>query len=427
MLKREEIFRDLTPADSEAKHIYRSPQSFHVGSRHNMSFRGALRSDQQIDVLLLTHDSDLRERLEYAFREKNYLILRAIKGSPAEIEDDFASVKLPQLLIVDLNTANISDVEALGRIKKTYLPNVPVIALSSYLDQDVVRSLVKIKIDDWLPKEAFPIEVYKSSERAIRRSEPEFSEQRDATCYSFLPVAGGAGNTTLAILTALILGKKKKNLERTCVVDLNFQDGMIADYLDLEPSFRIDELSNAPGRLDKQLLNVMLSRHQSGLSVLAPPRNPASYVDLSEGLVASVLGLISKNFETVIIDLPKSWYPWTDNVLWGSNMVYVVTPFTVPGLRQARFVADIVQGKLQKDAVVKVLVNRHRETFFNPGLSRKDAEKLLGAKLGGFLPDVGGIVEDAINRGLPLTEVFPASKLEKRLGEVLAGEAVQAS
>ncbi len=394
-------------------------QSFPQNASAEMTIKGTLRSDQQVDVLLLTQDADLRERLLVTFREKNHFALRAIKGRPADTEDELAFVTLPEILVVDLNTANVADVDALERIKRSRFANIPVIVLSSYLDQDVVRSLVRIRIDDWLPKDSTAFEVYKSCERALRTPSLGLREERDAVCYSFFPVAGGCGNTTLAIQTAFLVAEKKRKMDQTCLVDLNFQDGAIADYLDLVPSFKIEELSNTPGRLDRQLLEVMLTRHSSGLAVLATPRVPAKYIEVSEGLIASVLGLLSKSFDNIIIDLPKNWYPWTDNVIWGSNKIFVVSPFTVPGLRHARFVSDAVAAKAPIDTSVSVIVNRFHEPLFSSGLIRKNAERLLSVRLAGFIPESGGSVQEAINRGVPLSEVSPGSKLAKKPAEIV--------
>jgi len=386
-----------------------------------MVVKSSLRSDQQADVLLVTRDPELKEKLVKVFSEKNHFSLRVMNSRIIDFEQLLAGVRFPELLILDLDKASIIDTEALERIKKAQFENVPVVVISNYLDQDTVRSLVRIKVDDWLPSDSSALDVYKACERAIRRPIVE-RPVRDATCYTFYPVSGGCGNTTLAVQAAFLLGKKNKRLEQTCLVDLNFQDGTIADYLDLMPAFKIEELSLAPGRLDRQLLDVMLSRHSSGLAVLATPRMPARYLDISEGMVASILGLLSKSFENVIIDLPKNWYPWTDNVMWGSNKVFIVSAFTVPALRQARFVADAVSGKAPITTDVSVIVNKYQESIFGSGLGRKDAERLLSMRLGGFIPDAGSMVMEAINRGLPISEVSPGSKLEKRLLEIVSVE-----
>ncbi len=379
----------------------------------------SLRSDQLVDVLLVTRDTEIKDKVGEAFKEKNHFSLRTVNARVVQFHDAITEIEKPQLLILDLNTANVIDTEALERIKKSQYADIPIIVISSYLDQDTVRTLVQIKVDDWLPKECTPLDIYKSCERVIRTPAVPKPE-RNAACYTFFPVSGGAGCTTLAIQTAFLLGRKNKQLGSTCLVDLNFQDGAVADYLDLTPAFKIQDLTTAPGRLDRQLLEVMLVRHSSGLAVLAAPRYPARYLEVSEGLVSSVLGLLSKSFDIVIIDLPKIWFPWTDNVIWGSDKVFVVTPFTVPSLRQTRFVADAITAKAPASTQVSVIVNKYREAMFGSGLQRKDAERILGPWLGGFIPESGGIVTEAINRGLPISEVSSGNKLEKRLAEIIA-------
>jgi pilus assembly protein CpaE len=383
-----------------------------------MARQSALRGDQQIDVLLVTEDVELKEALAEGFGEKKHFLLKTIKGKVSDSEKFLGTEPLPGVLLIDLKTAEPEDLAALERIKRGRYADTPIIALSSYLDQEIVRRLVQIKIDDWLPKDSPFIDIYRSCERLNRTPQVE-NRNKDAVCYSFFPAAGGCGNTTLAIQTAFILGRESRQMGSTCLVDLNFQDGSIADYLDIAPAFRIEELANAPGRLDRQLLDVMLTRHSSGLSVLATPRVPAKYFEISEGLIGAVLGLLSRSFDHVVIDLPKNWYPWMDNVIWGSNYVYVVTNFTVPALRHARYVLDAISAKAVNEAKVGVIVNKYRQKLFGAGLKRSDAEQLLRDWLAGFVPDRADLVQEAINRGMPVSEVSRGSKLEKALACIL--------
>jgi pilus assembly protein CpaE len=384
----------------------------------DMTRKSMLRPDQQRDILLVTQDVELTEKLRAGFGEKNHFTFHSLKGTVIEIETLPSAGVLPAVVIIDLKTAHAEDLAALERAKRTRFAKTPIIAITSYLDQDIVRRLVQIKIDDWLPKESAFLDIYKSCER-LARTAVVTQRHREAVCYSFFPAAGGAGNTTLAIQTAFTLAHDKRKPASVCLVDLNFQDGTVADYLDIAPSFKIEELANAPGRLDSQLLEVMLTRHASGISVLATPRLPAKYLEISEGLIGTVLGLLSQSFDYLVIDLPKNWYPWTDNVIWGSNQVYVVTNFTVPALKHARYVVDAIKGKGGGEATVSVIVNKYREKLFGTGLVKKDAETLLRDLLGGFVPDVPDVVQEAINRGLPMSEISPGGKVEKALERII--------
>jgi pilus assembly protein CpaE len=380
--------------------------------------KGTLGANQQRDILLVTQDVELTERLRTGFAEKDQFALRSLKGTVAEIEEFLARGAMPGILIIDLKTALAEDLAALDRVKRTRFAKTPIVAISSYLDQDIVRRLVQIKIDDWLPKDSPFVDLYKSCER-LSRTPINDRREREALCYSFFPASGGAGNTTLAIQTAFSLGGKKGGLSSVCLVDLNFQDGTIADYLDIAPSFKIDELAGAPSRLDSQLMEVMLARHSSGLSVLATPRVPAKYIEISEGMIGTVLGLLSQSFEHVVIDLPKNWYPWTDNVIWGSNHVYIVTNFTVPALKHARYLVDAITSKAVNDPKVSVIVNKYKEKLFGSGLMKRDAEALLRDWLAGFVPDAPDLVQEAINRGLPMSEIRAGGKVEKALERIL--------
>jgi pilus assembly protein CpaE len=406
-----EKFRPATGAPAEAR------VQFGTGP-DDMARQSALRGDQQVEILLISEDVELKEMLAVGFAEKKHFNMRTLRGRVADVEALLATEKLPGILLVDLKAGAPEDLGSLERLKKARFADTPVIAISSYLDQEIVRRLVQIKVDDWLPKDSPFVDIYRSCER-LNRTPPVENRNKDAVCYSFFPAAGGSGNTTLAIQTAFMLGRASRNMENTCLVDLNFQDGSIADYLDVPPAFRIEELANAPGRLDRQLLDVMLTRHSSGLSVLATPRVPAKYFEISEGLIGTVLGLLSRSFDNVVIDLPKNWYPWMDNVIWGSNQVFIVTNFTVPALRHARYMVDAISAKLVEDARISVIVNKYHSKLFGSGLKKSDAEQLLRDWLGGFIPDSPDLVQEAINRGLPISAISRSSKVEKALERIL--------
>jgi pilus assembly protein CpaE len=408
------ITDEVWPAAFKAK----GKQGQAGATQGDMTRKSLLRPDQQRDILLVTQDVELMDRLRAGFGEKDHFSFRSLKGTVTEIEGILSASFTPAIVIIDLKTALAEDLAALERIKRTRFAKTPIIAISSYLDQDIVRRLVQIKIDDWLPKDSAFVDIYKSCER-LSRAPIADTRVQEAICYSFFPAAGGTGNTTLAIQTAFSLTRSKTQPASVCLVDLNFQDGTVADYLDVTPSFKMEELAGAPGRLDSQLLDVMLTRHGSGLSVLAAPRIPAKYLEISEGLIGTVLGLLSQSFDYLVIDLPKNWYPWTDNVIWGSNHVYVVTSFTVPALKHARYIVDAITAKAVNEAKVSVIVNKYKEKLFGSGLVKKDAEALLRDWLVGFVPDCPDVVQEAINRGLPVPEISPGSKMEKALERIL--------
>src|SRR5665213_4272079 len=195
------------------------------------------------------------------------------------------------------------------------------------------RTLLQMRIADFLVKPVAAIDLVRACARVGKTSSSSV-EPTEAKIYTFLPAVGGAGVTTLAIQTAMLMlnsgGPRTK--PSTCLVDLNVQNGAGADYLDLEPRLNLAEIEPRPDRLDRQLLEVMLSYHASGLAVVAAPNRPAEMRSFDPDVVTRLLDLVSTNFEYVVFDMPRTWFSWTDSVLLGSNKLYIVSETTVPSL-----------------------------------------------------------------------------------------------
>jgi pilus assembly protein CpaE len=329
-----------------------------------------------------------------------------------------AELDTAAVIVVDLDARRRESLIALQGITMRAFGRAPVIVLADAFDDALVRWLLQIRVSDFLRKPVEPKEVLKACIRALKAtaSLPDDGSR----ILSFLSPAGGVGTTTLAIEAAMLLRKAgPKDADSTCLVDLDFQNGTCADYLDLEPRLDLDEIGPHPERLDLQLLEVMFSRHGSGLCLLAPKGRPAAPPALDAAVVTRLLDLVSSRFENVIIDLPRSWEPWTDQVLLGSNRVYVVTDMTVPGLRLGRRMAAALSGRLP-DVRPRVIVNRfEQQLLFGTGLRRADVERALEGFLEGTVSNNYKLVREAIDRGLTLDDVKPGSNVSADLKRIV--------
>jgi pilus assembly protein CpaE len=236
-----------------------------------------------------------------------------------------------------------------------------------------------------------------------------------------VPAAGGVGNTTLAIQSAFLLGKKTRNHGSTCLVDLNFESGVLADYLDLQPLFDPDAIASDPSRLDKRLLEVMLARHSSGLAVLAAPRAPAKPPRVDGKLVTNALGAVSDAFGHMVLDLPATWQKWTFDVLAGSDEIFIVTEFTVPAMRKAHELAGTIAERFDGERTIRVIVNKFRQQLFGGGLRKSDATGLFNDTLAGFVTEDHELISEAINRGEVLSTISHSNRVSRDLSRIVLG------
>jgi pilus assembly protein CpaE len=117
--------------------------------------------------------------------------------------------------------------------------------------------------------------------------------------------------------------------------------------------------------------------------------------------------------------MPRTWFSWTDNVLQGSNKLFIVSEMTVPGLRLAKQLLSAIRERLGEGANPQVIVNRFEQRMFTPGLRRADIEKALGSAFGGAIPNNYRIVREAIDRGIPLEEVKPGNNVSVAMKKLI--------
>jgi len=329
-----------------------------------------------------------------------------------------------KVVLVDIDPDRQDEVVALQTLAARLGGGPPIVVVTKAFNESVARRLVQIRIADFLVKPVEPIELVRACARAAQSQPSE--TVTEAQIYTFLPAAGGVGLTTLAIQTAMMLMRKSQRAtSSTCLVDLDFQHGACTDYLDLEPRLDLDEIEPRPERLDRQLLEVMLSHHSSGLAVIAAPNRPAEMRTFDPDMVTRLLDLVSSNFENVVIDMPRTWFPWTDSVLFGSNRLFIVTEMTVPGLRHAKQLVAAIGERLKGGPQPQVIVNRFEQHMFGPGLRRADIEAALGESFAGVIPNNYRLVREAIDRGIPLDEVKSGNSVTQSLKKVLSPPAAK--
>jgi pilus assembly protein CpaE len=372
-------------------------------------------------VVVLTPDADFEASIRATFKASAQIDLHVVKGSLPQAAESF-DVQGATVVVIDLDASREEEMQALQAFMACVGAWPPVVVVTQAFDEAVARTLLQMRVADFLVKPVAPIELVRACARVATK--PASNEQTEAQIYTFLPAVGGAGVTTLAIQTAmLLLNSGARGPAATCLVDLDFQHGACADYLDLEPRLNLGEIEPRPERLDRQLLEVMLSHHPSGLAVIAAPNRPAEMRSFDPDVVTRLLDLVSTHFDYVVFDMPRTWFSWTDSVLLGSNNLFIVSEATVPGLRHAKQLVAAIGERLGDSPKPKVIVNRFEQRMFSPGLRRSDIEQALGDSFSAVIPNHYNLVREAIDRGVPLDQVKQGNKITLQLKKLIAPSA----
>ena len=266
------------------------------------------------------------------------------------------------------------------------------------------KQLVRGGVAEWVPMPADVGEVLEIIARRRRRGTASAARTsgRSPVTISFIPSAGGVGNTTLAVeIAAFIKTEKATRARAVCLVDLDFQTSHVCDYLDSEPRLQIGELCSAPERLDDQLFESFKTHHGSGIDVFAAPRSKFSPENINIHALDALLSMIAARYDNILIILPLHWFAWTPQIIAASDAAIVVGTNTIPGLRQVSETVTRVRASGSADLAIRVALNRCERTLLGSITRRKHAEMVLRDEQVFFIGQRPEAVE-SVNIGVPM-------------------------
>ncbi|MEE9346740.1 MAG: hypothetical protein V3U82_01000 [Robiginitomaculum sp.] len=239
----------------------------------------------------------------------------------------------------------------------------------------------------------------------------------EAFCLAFLGAAGGVGVSSLVIESAFStlkrLRRKGDKTPRVCIIDLDFEHGAIASYLDMEAGISPDVLTGDGARIDQSMTSALVVKHASGLRLLAA-RNALSGNDIvNPACVLALMDAASAMYDVVILDVPRIWRPWTHAALAAADRAVMVTQLTIPALHGARIRMEELEERLALARPMDVVLSKHERRSFRATVSVRDAQAALGRDITAFICVDGETPRDAMNCGEPSGNVHPSSRYVK--------------
>ena len=227
-----------------------------------------------------------------------------------------------------------------------------------------------------------------------------------------LAPSGGSGSSTLAVNVATVLAKEHKQV---ALVDMKLEAGDLAALLDLKPTYSLADLCQNAARLDRVLFERSLTRHSSGVHLLAPPDRLADVIHVRPEGVRQVLALARAMFPYVVVDLDHTFRDDQTKVLHQADVILVVLRLDFASLRNTRRTLDhLEQMGIPRDRL-RLVVNRHGQPKEVPAAK---AEEALGVKISHFVPDDPKTVNRANNNGVPMVLESPSAKVSKSLAKL---------
>lgn len=354
-------------------------------------------------------------------------------------QPDSATLEFIAVAVDAADEGDLSRISAVIRAAKAR--RVRVILVASEISPMALHQLMRLGADDFVPYPLPEGALHDAVER-IRKPEPAAVAPAPAAAQAapleegagpapsfkakgdrqgvLLPVhgmAGGTGSSTFAANLAWELATvAKADSPRVCLLDLDFQYGSIATYLDLPRKEAVFEVLTDPGSQDSDSLLKSLQTYNDKLYVFTAPADMLPLDIISGEDLGRLIDLLLANFDFVVIDMPSTVVSWTEAVLTRSHVYFGLLDLDLRSAQNIlRFVRALKAEALPFEKLRYVLNRAPRFTDLSAKSRVKRMAESLDIDIEVQLPDGGAQVTQANDHGLPLAESAAKNPLRKEL------------
>lgn len=357
--------------------------------------------------------------------DKSWEPLSVEEGLEEYKKDPFDELEFVIVAVDRSDEANLGPVANIITTAKAL--GCKILLVAHELSPVALHQLMRLGADDFAPYPLPDGALAESLERlrngpVTGSGEPQSSGQRDRNGM-ILPVygaSGGAGATTFAVNLAweMALYTKKTN-KRVCIIDLNFQYGSVATYLDLARREAIYDLLTDTDNIDRDALASALTSFKSRLAVLTSPLDALPLDIVGPEDVEKVLRTAAASYDFVVVDMPTTLVSWSDAVLKMSETFFTVLEVDMRSAQNMiRFLRTLKAEDLPYEKIQYVL-NRAPGFTDMGGKGRvKRLADSLGIAINIMLPDGGKAISNACDQGQPLAEVASKNALRKEIRRI---------
>ncbi len=232
---------------------------------------------------------------------------------------------------------------------------------------------------------------------SARREATTAGAKQPCVTHSFLGAKGGAGTTTVAVNCAVELARLTKR--PTLIVDLKPCLGEVALFLGVRPRFTLLDAIENLHRLDKEFLRELVSKHKSGLDILAGSDQFDRPNAQDVGGIEELLRVLARTYDFIVIDAGNMINSFVVAALYSADAVFLIANPDVPSIRNAQRLVDRVRQLGAGSERVKVLLNRVSDHHL---IAPKQIETALGYGIHHAFTSDYRTVSTALNSGVPL-------------------------
>ena len=356
-------------------------------------------------VLIIDDDPSVLKLLDFAMSKAGFRVVLAGDGEEGL---EKAQANPPDLAIVDVMMPGLDGYEVCRRLRADpRTAGMAIIVLTARAQAVDRKVALEAGADEYLVKPIMPDELIRLAREVLARPRAaapsvELPQGRVVTVFS---LRGGVGVTSLAVNLAVAFAHLRK--AEVSLLDLNLLAGHVALMLNLQSQLTLANLLEQGAKLEKKALDQYLTRHSSGVHVLAAPPQPVMPAPGSGQAVKRIVSLLKGHFPYIVADTASSLDEATTAMLTASDLVIVVVAAEVQTLQTTIASLPALRALGHADDNLWLVLNQHAP---QSPLPAQTVEKALRQPVRAMIPYEPALSQ-AIQRGVPLILHQPRSPM----------------
>lgn len=352
----------------------------------------------EISIIVIDSDVDSLNSTVIHLKTLDGSVLLAGTATSFELGFELIHRKRPMVVVLDVPAGGLDS--ALENIKTILgrFPQTSIFAACDDQSSDTILKVMRAGATEYLLKPVSEVDLAAALQKMGRlfTSTPS-REAPIGKIYTVFSPKSGVGVTTLAVNLAVDLHAATQ--KPTVLLDLNLNTGDIATFLNLKPAYTMYDVIQNLTRLDRNFLEGVVTKHESGIHVLAEPQKLDPSFRVSGDDIRKVLNILQGMYANIVLDTEATFNVRTMAGFEMSETILMTLVLSLAGIRNVQKYLDYLeQSGFSKDKI-KLIVNRYLP---KGDVRTEDAEKILKHRVFMALPNDYVTAEASINKGVPL-------------------------
>ncbi|MEJ2227072.1 MAG: cellulose synthase operon protein YhjQ/BcsQ [Alphaproteobacteria bacterium] len=325
----------------------------------------------------------------------------------------FANNPTPNVIVVESLGDGGSILTGLEQLADVCDAGTRVIVLGKINDVPFYRALLRRHVSDYFVSPIAPPVLINSISRIIAG----MTDTQTGRIAAFIGAKGGCGSSMVCHNTAWAIAESFEN--ETVIADFDLAFGTLGLDFNQDSARGIGDALTAAGRLDTAMIEKLLSKCSSKLSLLPPPCVLDHDLTVTPEAAMQVVEMLGQSSQFVALDMPRHWNAWTQHLISQADDIVITAEPDLASLRNAKNLIDTLHA-YRPASNPPVLVLNKLNTPRRPEIATKDFVNAVDLSPTALIDFDAPLFGTASNNGLMIAEVSAQAKVTASFRELAA-------